>query len=444
MPKKRTKTFTRRDFLKASAGAVAAVGIGCSDKEPRQAPQVGVSGQGGAGVAGSYVPGGTTGGSAMGGSGGAFVTGGSSAGGGGQGGAGSGGIITGGTPASGGIGGSGPAGSGGGVAGTGEAGSAGSVAGTGEAGGAAGSGAAGSGGSGGSGSALVGMVRDSDWAKATRDAIELAGGLPDLTGKTVLLKPNIISSTPHPETTNVEVIRAAIQAVKAKGAARIVVAEDGFATSGMRAMNDLGVTALCSEEGAEALSLQGTETERVNPAGASVWPDSMLVYRTVLDADYVINMPVCKTHGIANFSLAFKNWYGIIPTGRDHSTRTIGARLAELHLAKQEDFVILDASRAILTGGPTIGAGSTPGEPKIVVASRDAIAADVTGLCILKQFGTAVRARGAVYNMGVWEQPQIVRALELAFPGWISSVQNYSYEQQGVIDHAEIMAWRDA
>jgi len=157
------------------------------------------------------------------------------------------------------------------------------------------------------------MTRDTDWAKATQDAIEMAGGLPDLSGMTVLLKPNIISTTPHPETTNVEVIRGAIQAVKAKNAARIIVGEDGFATSGMTAMNALGVTTLCEQLGAEAIAFPGSATETVNETRATAWGGVINLYKTVLDADYVINMPVCKTHSNANYSLAIKNWYGILP-----------------------------------------------------------------------------------------------------------------------------------
>ena len=318
----------------------------------------------------------------------------------------------------------------GGAAGTGAAGGAGT--------GGAGTGGGGTGGGGGTDNPLVSLVRGSDWAQAVQDAIELVGGLPDLTGRTVMLKPNVISTNPAPETTDSEVIRGAIRAVRARGASTILVAEDGFGGPTLQNMQSTGITQVCTDEGAEPVELKDGLTTRVTPSGAAAWSGGINLYQAVYDADYVINMPVCKSHGISTYTMALKNWYGCIPQSDRAHPSNLGAMLAELHLAKQEDFVILDATRAMVTRGPT---GGDTAESRIVVVSRDAIAADVAGLCIHKQFGTR---SGGVFNQGVWEQPQVRRALALQLPGWLSSAQNFAYAQQGVEEHAEIMAWRDA
>jgi uncharacterized protein (DUF362 family) len=252
-----------------------------------------------------------------------------------------------------------------------------------------------------------------------------------------MLRPNVISSQPSPTTTNPEVIRGAIQAVKAKGATKIIVAEDGFAAgTGLGAMTSLGITQVCTDEGAEAMDMKGSGgTVRSSPTGAAAWPNGINFYKAVLDADFVINMPVCKTHSSANISMALKAWYGNIPvTDRNHAS--LMNQLPELHLVRQENFVILDASKCMISGGPTNGMAA---ESKIVVATKDPIAADITGICILKQFGVS----GAVANTKVWEQQQIKRALALKFNGWLSSAQNFAYQQNGVTDHEAIMAWRD-
>jgi uncharacterized protein (DUF362 family) len=137
--------------------------------------------------------------------------------------------------------------------------------------------------------------------------------------------------------------------------------------------------------------------------------------------------------------MAIKAWFGCVPT-RIHSGN-LHNRLAEIHLVKQEDFVVLDASKAMVTGGPQNGAAA---DSQIVVATKDAIAADVTGLCIIKHFGAALGGRGAAYNLGVWAQPQIMRAMALKFPGWLTAKENFEYAQNGVTEHATIMAFRDA
>jgi len=306
-------------------------------------------------------------------------------------------------------------------------------------------GAAGEGGETGGGgnteSPLVALVRGSDWATAVLDAIALVGGLPDLTGKTVLLKPNVVNSNPPPVTTNPEVIRGAIRAVRARGATTVLGAEAGAMPGRTRqSMQTLGIVQVCTDEAAEAVALDDTTTTPRRPPGSGEWPDGIPIFQTVLDADYVINLPCLKTHAtVSVYTMAIKNWFGCIPQPLREHPNTLGQKLAELHLAKPEDFVIADAVMPMVTGGPDLG-GDTA-DARIVIASRDVVAADVTGLCIEKQFGPR---SGAVWNLGVWEHPQLRRAMELGFPGWLTSPQNFTYAQQGVDEHAEIMAWRDA
>jgi uncharacterized protein (DUF362 family) len=445
---KKTFRLSRRRFLEGSVTAIAGAGVACGSDTT--AP-TGDQPQGGAAASGAATGGAPAGGSSSGGaaaaSGGAATggasTGGATTGGSSSGGATStGGASTGGTATS-----TGGAGTGGDTtAGGAETGGSATVTGgtspgTGGAeGGAAGegTGGAGTGGSGSTETPLVALVRGDDWAQAVLDAIALVGGLPNLTGKTVMLKPNVISVNPAPETTDAEVIRGAIRAVKAMGASTVIVAEDGFTGDTLQSMQATGIAQVCTDEGAQAVELKDGPTTNISPAGATNWSGGINLYQAVYDAEYIINMPVCKTHSLASFTMALKNWYGCVPIGdRDHPS-TLGERLAELHLAKQEDFVILDASKAMVTRGPQ---GGDTAESRIVVASRDAIAVDVTGLCIYKQFGPR---SGSAFNMGVWDQPQISRALQLQYPGWLSSAQNFPYVQQGVDEHAEIMAWRDA
>ena len=395
MAKLKRREISRRSFLGKTIGAAVVAGVGCGDDgKDKSAGDAGP-----AGADGTTGTGGATGNTAATSNAGMTATGGS---------------ATGGTSTA--IGGASGGASGAGTGGVSSGGSAGSESGD---------------------NPLVALVRGSDWAQAVRDAIDLVGGLPDLSGLTVLLKPNVISTNPAPETTDAEVVRGAIQAVKARGAATVVVAEDGFAGDTLANMEATGIAAVCSQEGAEAVQLRDTPVTSLAIAAATAWSGAIDIYERVYNADYVINMPVCKSHGLAIYSMALKNWYGCIRSS-DRTHTDLANRLAELHLAKQEHFVILDATKAMVTGGPQRGETA---ESRVVVASRDAIAADVTGLCIHKQYGTQ---NGGVYNLGVWDQGQVTRAMQLQLPGWLSSRQNFAYAQQGVDDHAEIMAWRDA
>ncbi len=302
------------------------------------------------------------------------------------------------------------------------------------------SGGSGTGGTGGTGSGLVSLVRGTDWAQAVLDAIALVGGLPDLTGKTVVIRPNVIEAQAD-GTTSPEVIRGCIRAAKQKGASKIVVAEDPFtgARDVLAYMQTLGITAVCTAEGATPMNLKDTATTNRKPANAAAWPNGIDFYNTVYDADYVINVPKCKTHGITNFSMALKAWFGSLKRPGDLHTSPAN-KAPEAHLVKQENLVVLDATRCMVTGGP--GAGGTMKDSKLVVATKDAIAADVTGLAIIRYFGgTGVEAS---VSGNPWAQAQIRRAMQLAFPGWLTAQTDFTYAQSGVTEAAAIMAKRTA
>ena len=63
-------------------------------------------------------------------------------------------------------------------------------------------------------------------------------------------------------------------------------------------------------------------------------------------------------------------------------------RIAELNLGIKPALNILDGSKSFVFGGPSSG---DTAEPKLIVASRDRIAADATGVAVLKSMGTEER-----------------------------------------------------
>ena len=292
---------------------------------------------------------------------------------------------------------------------------------------------------------LVALVRDTDSGKAVLDAMNGVGGLPDLTGKTVLLKPNLNSNEGPPTSPDPEVVRAAIRIVKARGAIRVIVGDrSNPAYDTLQAMTAAGIYDVAMAEGAEPMNFSGQATRRLTPAGATHWPNGFNTYAVILDQiNYIINICCCKHHTGANYTLAMKAWMGIIEQNdRNTAHEDLGNRLPELHLGVKEDFVILDATQAILTGGP--GLGGIQASPGIVVATADAVAADVTGLCILKHYLAQIRkANPQIDNYTVWSQPQMVRAFALN-SGWISSKQQYSYGSQGIAEIETIMQYLNA
>jgi uncharacterized protein (DUF362 family) len=303
---------------------------------------------------------------------------------------------------------------------------------------------------------LVGLVRNtSDIAGATQRAIELAGGLPPLAGRTVLLKPNLLTATASPCTPNPEIVRGVLKAVKAAGATKILIGDSAMSGTAVSVMQSVGIHAVNVAEAGSGVTITEvnfTTTTNVKPTGAAKWPNGVDVYKDLLDdgsgsKPYVINVACCKHHGIAVWTMVMKNWYGVIPSAsRGHSPNGQGKhpQIPEIHLAAKEDFVILDATKAYITGGPSSGTQASPG---IVVASADAVAAEATGLCILRKYrADAAVAKDDIENLKIFNTDTTTtmgRALTLG-NGWISSRSQYTYATEGLgTDESAIMGQLD-
>jgi uncharacterized protein (DUF362 family) len=325
------------------------------------------------------------------------------------------------------------------------------------------------------GSKLVCLVRnEKDPRQAALDAIAGAGGLPDLTGRTVVLKLNLLNISAPPCTTSAAVVLGVVQAVKAKNAARIIVGDASMRTSATEVMNSAATgihAALAAEGGVEEVDFTAkgkSGVKLVTPSGAKDWPNGFNVWNVVLDdgsgeKPFIINMPCCKHHAMATWTLAMKNWIGIlpyaevggkadtsVPNERNAAHRVLMSGLPELHLAVKEDFVVLDAMKVQLTGGPGNGAADTQASPGIVVASKDAVAVEATGLCLLREYRkrmSRVPAKDDIENLKIFNTDPTTlmgRALTLG-NGWIRSRNEYTYKAVGLdADEELIMAHLDA
>lgn len=320
----------------------------------------------------------------------------------------------------------------------------------------------------GSGKADVGIARASSMEDATRKAVELAGGMdfikPD---QTILIKPNVTGAAPNPTTTNPETLYAVIKLVAEKGPKRIIVADRSFSpifdTSTPKtidvmkrvghvdavnqAISDVKapVVAVGLEDCAAEFELLGLPRDtqhwrRIKPEKATHWPDGFELAELLFAVDHVINVPVIKTHFQAWFTMSMKAFVGMShhrarrefhnsfaggndlmdqkrsgsrrrrgPEGRRKDVEEVKPlvnRVAELNLGITPAMNILDGTRSFVFGGPS--SGDTV-DPKLIVASRDRIAADATGVAVLKHYGTEYRLQ----RHSVWEAPFIQHGIAI-------------------------------
>jgi len=262
---------------------------------------------------------------------------------------------------------------------------------------------------------IVGLSRNKDTLESVRVAVELAGGLGIKEGSTVLIRPNANTADPPPGSTNADILKGAIREVRKCNPEKIIVAEKSMTTLDTEmVLRKLGLWQAAEAEGAEEiLTFDHVKRYHMKPDGASSWPVGFYVPKFLDLVDYVIALPVIKTHWTATFTMGLKSQISItadpdrrqLPHGR-HRDVLFGNMIAESNLVYKPDFYISDATKCFVTGGPDIG---TLREPGIVLASSDVVANDAVGLALLKTLGTVPK----IQEHSVWAQPQIKRAVEL-------------------------------
>jgi uncharacterized protein (DUF362 family) len=81
-------------------------------------------------------------------------------------------------------------------------------------------------------------------------------------------------------------------------------------------------------------------------------------------------------------------------------------RIAELNLGIRPAMNILDGTTSFVFGGPSSG---DTADPRIIVASSDRIAADATGIAVLKSIGTEPRLQ----NRSIWSNPFLRHGIKI-------------------------------
>lgn len=262
----------------------------------------------------------------------------------------------------------------------------------------------------------VGIVKSGSIKEAIIKAVNFAGGLGFIKkGETVLVKPNVNSKVSYPGTTNPEVLSEIINLIWKREPKRIIVSDrSGYWGKTIDFMKKTKLYDAAMDAGAEVIPFDDEKWIKVKPKGAVHWQKGFYIPTGITEVDHIISVPVLKTHILANFSMSLKNWVGLIPP-KDRRYRlhkneddewVFGSMISEIHTAVSPSFVIMDGTKAFVSGGPSYG---DIVKPEVILASKDRIAIDITGLAYLKYLGTTKK----IENRSIWAQPQIVRAIQL-------------------------------
>ncbi len=203
-------------------------------------------------------------------------------------------------------------------------------------------------------------------------------------GDVVVVKPNIgWDRTPmQAANTNPLVVAAVVRAALEAGARKVVVTDASCNDPG-RCFQRSGIWAQAHAAGAEVM-LPAEHRFRTMRLGGEVlneWP----VYRTLIEADRVINCPVAKHHNLARYTAAMKNWYGTLGGRRNRLHQNIDVSIADLATFMRPTLTVVDATRVLLRNGPQGGNVDDTRRMNTVLATVDQVAADAYGCTLIGQ-----------------------------------------------------------
>ncbi|MDO9022009.1 MAG: DUF362 domain-containing protein [Deltaproteobacteria bacterium] len=268
---------------------------------------------------------------------------------------------------------------------------------------------------------LVGAGQSDDHVAAANLALQETTGFDFVqSGQRVYLKINTNSGDAFPYSTSPDMIRWVTEKVRERGG-EVFVGDRSFFGDRNTGTNFRrnGIADICEELGVELtvfgdpmtdsaassvdwMDLPG-EVEGLGPRSA-FWTGTMRIPTMVAQADHIVAMPCVKTHFISSYTMTMKNMIGIInPRDRslpnnlgNHSTSAdkLHRQVAFMNKAGPNvSLVVLDGWTSLISGGP-LPSNAPPRAPAgwtaqtedahVVIISRDRVAADLTGLALLK------------------------------------------------------------
>ncbi|MGZ3604055.1 MAG: DUF362 domain-containing protein, partial [Thermodesulfobacteriota bacterium] len=233
-------------------------------------------------------------------------------------------------------------------------------------------------------------------AAATKKALEAIGGISRFIRKwqRVVLKPNMsFARTPDfSATTHPLVVAAVAQACVEAGAQQVLVLDHTLQRAEL-CLERTGIPGACKNiPGVHVLALQEKKFFREIKIPQGKVLERADVIKEILEGYAVINIPVAKSHSATGVSLGLKGLMGMIWDRESfHSQYNINQAIADLATVIKPQLTILDATRALATGGP-----GGPGEvkkPNLIIAGVDPVAVDSYGVSVVPWYGQNFKGR---------------------------------------------------
>lgn len=233
-------------------------------------------------------------------------------------------------------------------------------------------------------------------ASATQKALEAMGGISRFVkkGQRVVLKPNMSFANP-PEwgsTTHPLVVATVAQSCIEAGARQVVVLDHTLRRAEL-CLERTGIREACKQiKGVHVLAIQERKFFREIKIPQGKVLERVEVIKEVLDNSVLINIPVAKSHSATGVSMGMKGLMGLIWDRESfHSKYNINQAIADLGTIIKPQLTILDATRALASGGP--GGPGDVKKPNLIIAGIDPVAVDSYGVTVVPWYGQNFKGR---------------------------------------------------
>jgi uncharacterized protein (DUF362 family) len=240
------------------------------------------------------------------------------------------------------------------------------------------------------------VAKSSDARQAVFEALNRIE-LPDLRGQRVLLKPNVGRTVEQHRgiNTNPEVTEAVFDYLRARFDADYFIGDSPVTgVKSREAFVKSGHGAFLERDNIRYIDLDSRKPVVLSVPGGRVLTEVKLT-GFIPEIDYLVSIPVLKMHMHTGASLGYKNLKGLlyrrekirfhqlhVPEAKEaYGFKELDLAIADLAKVVEPDLVVCDATYAMEGMGPS--AGDTK-RLDTVIASTDALAADLVALAVVK------------------------------------------------------------
>jgi predicted dehydrogenase len=238
--------------------------------------------------------------------------------------------------------------------------------------------------------------------KNIQEAVEKSiGMLRNLTIKRddlVVVKPNVCypKNIENMIITDLRVLEIVLNLVKRKTKNVLVVESDSFSGTAEKRMINTGTMDIVKKCEVDFLNLSKDDIEEHEVAGFV-----LEVPKTVLKADFLVNLPKLKTHDFMYISIAMKNMFGILANKKKSKLhKALTEVLVYLNKVIRQDLIIVDGIIGMEGIGPITG---SPVKLDLIISGLNPVTVDTVCCHIMGVNPYVVEPLWKAYKAGIGE-----------------------------------------